>query len=400
MNRSTPGLPVNHQLPEFTQTHVHQVSDAIQPSHPLSSPSAPVRNPSQDQGLFQWVNSSHEVAKVLEFWLQHQSFQWTPRTHLPYDGLLGSPCCPKDSKASSPTPQFKSIDFSVLGFLHSPTLTSIYDHWKNHSLDLTDLCGKAMSLLFNMLYRLVITFLPKSKPLNFMAAITICSDSEAEKCKVGHCFHCFPIYFPWSDETRCHDLSFLSFKPTFSLSSFTFIKRLFIFSSLSAIIVVSSTYLRWLIFLPVILISVCDSSSPGFLMMYSTYKLNKQGDNIQPWCTPFPIWNQSVPCPVLTLASWPERMWSTGEGNGRPLQYSCLENPMNSMKRQIDRILKEELPRSVGAQYANGGQWRNNSRNKEEMEPKQIQYSHVDVTGDRSKAQSCKRARLRRNLES
>ena len=82
MNRSTPGLPVHHQLPEFTQTHVHWVGDAIQPSHPLSSPSPPAPNPSQHQGLFQWVNSSHEVAKVLEFQLQHQSFQWTPRTDL------------------------------------------------------------------------------------------------------------------------------------------------------------------------------------------------------------------------------------------------------------------------------------------------------------------------------
>ena len=81
MNRSTPGLPIHHQLPAFTQTHVHRVGDAIQPSHPLSSPS-PAPNPSQHQSLFQWVNSSHEVAKVLEFQLQHQSFQRTPRTDL------------------------------------------------------------------------------------------------------------------------------------------------------------------------------------------------------------------------------------------------------------------------------------------------------------------------------
>ena len=82
MNRSTPDLPVHHQLPEFTQTHVHRVSDAIQPSHPLSSPSSPAPKPSQHQGLFQWVNSSHEVAKVLEFQLQHHSFQRTPRADL------------------------------------------------------------------------------------------------------------------------------------------------------------------------------------------------------------------------------------------------------------------------------------------------------------------------------
>ena len=80
-----------------------------------------------------------------------------------------------------------------------------------------------------------------------------------------------------------------------------------------------------------------------------------------------------------------DRMWCTGEGNGKPLQYSCLENPMNSMKRQNDRILKEELPRSVGAQYATGEKWKNKSRKDEGMEPKQKQYPAVDATGDRGK---------------
>ena len=88
MNRSTPGFPVHHQLPEFTQTHADQVGDAIQPSHPLSSPSPPAPNPSKHQGLFQRVNSSHEVAKVLEFQLQHQSFQRIPRTDLLLKSLL------------------------------------------------------------------------------------------------------------------------------------------------------------------------------------------------------------------------------------------------------------------------------------------------------------------------
>ena len=81
----------------------------------------------------------------------------------------------------------------------------------------------------------------------------------------------------------------------------------------------------------------------------------------------------------------PDRMWSTGEGNGKPLQYSCLENPMNSMKRQNDRILKEKLPISVSTQYATGDQWRNNSRKNEGMEPKQKQHPVADGTGDRSK---------------
>ena len=146
-----------------------------------------------------------------------------------------------------------------------------------------------------------------------MAAVTICSDFGAQENKVCHCFHCFPIYLPWSDGTDAM-ISFpmilvfwmLSFQATFSLSSFTFIKRLFSSSSLSALRVVSSAYLRWLLFLLEILIPAYASSSLAFHMMCSAYKLNKQGDNIQPWCTPLLIWNQSiVPCPVLTVASWP-----------------------------------------------------------------------------------------------
>ena len=135
MNHSTPGLPVHHHLPEFTQTHVHRVCDAIQPSLPLSFPSPPAPNPSQHQNLFQWVNYWHEVAKVLEFQLWHHSFQRNPRANLLQNGLVGSPCSSRDSQESSPTPQYKSINSSVLSLLHSPTLTSIHDHRKNHSLD-------------------------------------------------------------------------------------------------------------------------------------------------------------------------------------------------------------------------------------------------------------------------
>ena len=92
------GLPVHHQLPEFTETHVHWVSDAIQPSHSLSSPSLPAFNLSQYQGFFQWVSSSHQVAKALECQLQHQSFQWIFRTDFLQDGLVESPCSPRDSQ--------------------------------------------------------------------------------------------------------------------------------------------------------------------------------------------------------------------------------------------------------------------------------------------------------------
>ena len=160
--------------------------------------------------------------------------------------------------------------------------------------------GKMMSLVFNMLYRFVIAFLPRSKCLLISWLQSLSAVILEPKKIVYHCFHFFLIYLPWGDGNRCHDLRFwmLSFKSAFSLSSFTFKKRLFSSSSLSA-------YRRLLIFFLAILIPVCESSSLAFLMMYSAYKLNKQGDNIQPWCTPFPIWNQSVvPCPVLTIASW------------------------------------------------------------------------------------------------
>ena len=126
-----------------------------------------------------------------------------------------------------------------------------------------------------------------------MAAVTICSDFGAPKNKVWHCFHFCPIsHEVMGPDAMVFIFWMLSFKPTFSLYSFTFIKRLFGSSSLSAIRVVLSAYLRLLIFLPAILIPACVSSRPAFLMMYSAYKLNKQGDNIQPWCTPFPIWNK------------------------------------------------------------------------------------------------------------
>ena len=141
-----------------------------------------------------------------------------------------------------------------------------------------------------------------------MAAVTICSDFVAQNIK--------SVTVSIVSPSTCHEVMglgvmifvfwMLSFKPTFSLYSFTFIKKFFSSFSFSAIRVVSSAYLRLLIFLLAILNPVCASWSLAFHIMYSAYKLNKQGDNIQPWHSPFPIWNQSVvPCPVLTVASWP-----------------------------------------------------------------------------------------------
>ena len=134
-------------------------------SHPLSSPFPPAPNPSQHQSLLQWVNSSHEVAKGLEFQLQHHSFQRNPRADLLENGLFGSPCSPRDSQESSPTPQFKSINSLALSLLHSPNLHPYMTTGKTIALTRRTFVGKVMSLLLNMLSRLVIAFLPRSKGL-------------------------------------------------------------------------------------------------------------------------------------------------------------------------------------------------------------------------------------------
>ena len=167
-----------------------------------------------------------------------------------------------------------------------------------------------------------------------MAEVTICSDFGA--WKDSHCFHCFL--------SICHEVMgpdakilvfwMLSFKPTVSLSSFTFIKRLFSFSSFSAIRLMLSAYLKLLIFLPAVLIPACASSSWAFHMMYSACKLNKQGDNIQPQHTPFLIWNQSgVPCPVLTcfltciqISQEASQVVWYSQGNSDGLYFLGLQN--------------------------------------------------------------------------
>ena len=149
MDCSMPGFPVHCQLPELAQTHVHWVSDAFQPLHPLSSTSPPAFSLSQYQDIFQWGSSLHQVAKVLVFRLQHQSFQWIFRTYFLWYGLVGSPYSPRDSQESSPTPQFKNINSSVLSSLYSPTLTSTPDTGKTIALARWIFVGKVMFLLFN-----------------------------------------------------------------------------------------------------------------------------------------------------------------------------------------------------------------------------------------------------------
>ena len=140
MDSRTSGFHFVQYFLKFDKTHFHWVSEAIQPSHPLLRPSSLALNLSQHRGLFQWVGSSHQVAKVLELQLQHQSFQWILRTDLLQDGLVGSPCSPRDSQESSPAPQFRHISSSALSLLNGLTLTSSHDSWKNHSCDYMDLC--------------------------------------------------------------------------------------------------------------------------------------------------------------------------------------------------------------------------------------------------------------------
>ena len=164
MDCSTPGLPVYHQLPEFTQTHVHRVSDAFQPSHPLSFPSPP---PSIFPNIRVFPNES-----VLHIrWLKYWSFSFSVSPSNEYSGLISfrmdwlELLAVQGTQESSPTPYFKSINSSVLSFPYSPTLTSKHDYWKTIALTRQTFVGKVMSLLFNMLSRLVITFLPRSKYL-------------------------------------------------------------------------------------------------------------------------------------------------------------------------------------------------------------------------------------------
>ena len=192
MDCSMTGLPVHHQLPEFTQTHVHCVSDAIQPSHPLSSPS-PAFDLSQHQGLFQWISSSHQVAKVLEFQLQHSpsneysgliSFRMDWLDLLAVQGTLKSLLQHHSSKASIHCSAFFTVQNS-----HPHTTTG-----KTIALTRQTFVGKIMSLLFNMLSRLVIIFLPRSKCLSISWLKSHLQWFWSPKNNVCHCFYCFPIY--------------------------------------------------------------------------------------------------------------------------------------------------------------------------------------------------------------
>ena len=210
MDCSTSGFPVHHQRLEFTQTHVHRVGDAIKPSYSLLSPSVPAFSLSQHQGLFQWVSSSYQVAKVLEFQLQHQSFQWMFRLIsfgidwldlLPVQGTLKSLLQHHSSKAS-----FLWCSAFFIVQLSYPYMTT----GDTIALIRGTFVGKVVSLLFNMLSRLVIAFLPRSKYL-LISWLQSPSAVILEPLKIKSLtVSIVSPSLPWSDGTRCHDLSFLN----------------------------------------------------------------------------------------------------------------------------------------------------------------------------------------------
>ena len=221
MDCSVPGFPVLHYLPELAQIHVHWDGDTIQPSHSMSSPSplpfpsklgGKMLNFSQHQGLFQWVNSSHQVVKVLELQLQHQSFQKTLGLiffRIDWFDLLTVKEALKSllhhQSLKAPIPWHS--DFFTVQLSH-PYMTT----GKNIALTIWTFVGKVMSLLLNMLSRFVITFLPRSKHFLILWLQSLSSVIFKPKKIVCHCFHCFPIYLPWSDGTGCHTLCFLNVK--------------------------------------------------------------------------------------------------------------------------------------------------------------------------------------------
>ena len=210
-----------------------------------------------------------------------------------------------DPQGFSQAPQFKSSNSLVLSLLYGPTLTSMHDYWKTITLITQTFVGKVMSLLFNMLSRSVLPFLPRSKCLLIswlQSPLSMILEPKKIKSVIVSTFY----------PSICHEMmgldalvlifGMLNCKPEFSLSSFTLIKRLFSSSSLSAIRVVSSAYWRLFIFLMEILIPACDSFNLAFPLIYYAYRFIQESDNIQP-CTPFPIFNQFVPCMVLMAVS-------------------------------------------------------------------------------------------------
>ena len=211
LNCSMLGLSVHHQLPEFTETHVHQVGDAIQPSHPVvpfssCHQSLPASESFPMSQLFAWGGQSTGGSALASF-LPKKSQGWVPLGWTGWIPLQSKGLSRVFSNTTVQRYQFLSAQLSLSSnsHIHTWLLEKPY-LWTRRTF-----VGKVVFLLFNMQFRLVITFLPRSKHLLISwlqspSAVIL----EAPQNKVWHCFHCFPIYFPWSDRTRCHDLRFLN----------------------------------------------------------------------------------------------------------------------------------------------------------------------------------------------
>ena len=262
------GLPCPHLLLEFAQTRVHWVSDVILPSHPLL-PLLLLPSVFPSIGVFSNESPLHSR------WPKYCSFNFSISPSNDYSGLITFRTDWFDILASKGLSRvFDSWHqfLAALSLLYGLTLTLVHDYWNNHSFDYLELCQQSDSSAFKYAVKVWHVFPSMEQAsFNFMAAVTVHSDFRAQENKVYHCFHFSP--------TICHEVMgldtmififwMLSFRPVFSLSSFTFIKRLFSSSSFSALRVVLSSYLKLLTFLPTILISACESSSPAFRMMYS-----------------------------------------------------------------------------------------------------------------------------------
>ena len=223
MDSSMPGSSVLYYLPEFAQIHVHWVtlSNHLILCQPLSPFAFTL---SQYQDLFQWVDSSHQAAKVLGLQLQHQSCEWILRVDFLQDWLVWSSCSPQTLKSLLQHHNSKASILWCLAFF-MVRLSHLYiTTGKTIALTMQIFGSKVMFLLLNMPSRFATAFIPRSKCLNFMAVVTICSDFWAPQNKIWHYFHCFPIYLSWSDGTRCLDLRFwmLTFKSAFFTLLFNF----------------------------------------------------------------------------------------------------------------------------------------------------------------------------------
>ena len=314
MDYSTPGFPVLHQLLELATTRIHWVGDAIQPSHLLSFTS-PALNLSHIR-----VFSNESVLHIR--WPNYQSFSFSISPSNEYSGLISSRidfCSPRTLKSLLQHHSSKASILQHSAFfmdqLSYPYMTS----GKTIALTRPIFLGKVMSLLFNMLSRWVIAFLPRSEYLliswlQSLSAVIL----EPRKIKC-HCFYCFP--------SICHEVMgpdamiFVFWMLSFNIFTFYHFYSPLSLSSGGSLVLLCFLHKGGVICISEVIDispSNLDSSlcfiQPALRMIYSAYKLNKQGDSVQPWDTPFPIWNQSV---------------VPGEGNGNPLQYSCLENPMD-----------------------------------------------------------------------